>query len=567
MKRPTSTAVSFHPSLPPFPVFLSYLSGIRSPFSVPFPSRFGHNTRRQVITPYRVATDHFDYRCTTISTRQVYQGKKEITKAAAFATEGYGFTNPIRTPSHSTTNRTSSRGTGILSTKNDNPSCNYSSFSPCGGGTGVGPVYSRIEELPPPPCWVHQFSTGPDAGSSVANSSIDDDNRVLSIIDLQGLEVSEQLILEEALYRVLPAIYTSHYRNVRTGQRSSSSNSCATPLISLIPPFLLVNYILPSSPPTVVLGLSGDLVTLTDASACLRDGVMMQRRFTGGGTIYVDSNIALASLLLPRYITDRSGSTKSGDDIVTPTWNPTTTTTSDPNRSSGSRSSRTFYGKDEFPIFPVSMMRWTSSVYRDWVFGNPSSPNGSDHTFDYCENDYVARNVHYPIAGEGQQLFKIGGNAQSFSSGVFVHHTSFIVNRLDKNKLNKYLKEPIKEPVYRKKRSHDDFITSIHPLLTEAICGTYSKNVRDYLTATRGRSRLGKTNPPPLDGSQTTADGSHLTVPTFVECLKMGWKMYALAQGFDVCTIRYNDYKQWFHHVGSYFKHHMKPSSRIIQAK
>lgn len=56
---------------------------------------------------------------------------------------------------------------------------------------------------------------------------------------------------------------------------------------------------------------------------------------------------------------------------------------------------------------------------------------------------------------------KCGGNAQYIGKGRFVHHISFLY-RFDKEKLA-WLVHPRKEPDYRKKRSHTDFLTALSP--------------------------------------------------------------------------------------------------------
>ena len=55
---------------------------------------------------------------------------------------------------------------------------------------------------------------------------------------------------------------------------------------------------------------------------------------------------------------------------------------------------------------------------------------------------------------------KISGNAQSRKRNFFLHHGTFLYN-FDIKIISRYLKIPSKEPVYRKKRSHEDFLANI----------------------------------------------------------------------------------------------------------
>lgn len=67
--------------------------------------------------------------------------------------------------------------------------------------------------------------------------------------------------------------------------------------------------------------------------------------------------------------------------------------------------------------------------------------------FNRRENDYC-------IADK-----KIGGNAQYITKSRFVHHTSFLFDYNPENM--KGLKHPPREPAYRDKRNHSDFLTSL----------------------------------------------------------------------------------------------------------
>ncbi|MCB1181397.1 MAG: lipoate--protein ligase family protein, partial [Chlamydiia bacterium] len=92
----------------------------------------------------------------------------------------------------------------------------------------------------------------------------------------------------------------------------------------------------------------------------------------------------------------------------------------------------------EIPFFPHAMMEWSEKLYRP-LFGEAS--------FALQENDYVI----------GEK--KVGGNAQYIQKERFLHHTSFLWE-FDPNRMN-VLKVPPKQPKYRQKRSHKDFLMGI----------------------------------------------------------------------------------------------------------
>lgn len=110
------------------------------------------------------------------------------------------------------------------------------------------------------------------------------------------------------------------------------------------------------------MGISGKPEALIDVPYARRAGFEVIKRFTGGGTVVVDSNTLFVTLI--------------GDADA--------------------------FGLDPWPR---SIMSWTEGLYRPVL--------GKDD-FRLVENDYCI----------GSR--KVGGNAQAVSRGRFVHHTSFL---------------------------------------------------------------------------------------------------------------------------------------------
>lgn len=133
---------------------------------------------------------------------------------------------------------------------------------------------------------------------------------------------------------------------------------------------------------------------LLEINSVLKDEVPVIRRFTGGGTVIVDSGTIFVTFICNK------------DDV--PAVQP----------------------------YPRPIMSWTSLLYSE-VFRGVGD-------FDLRENDYVF----------GSRKF--GGNAQSITKNRWIHHTSFLwdyeINNMD------YLKLPKRVPEYRLARNHLDFI-------------------------------------------------------------------------------------------------------------
>ena len=90
-------------------------------------------------------------------------------------------------------------------------------------------------------------------------------------------------------------------------------------------------------------------------------------------------------------------------------------------------------------------MEWSGGFYGKAM--EALFPSSTGRNFSLRENDYVF----------GEK--KVGGNAQSISKNRFIHHTSFLYD-YDKTLMN-LLKSPQKQPEYREKRAHDDFVSTL----------------------------------------------------------------------------------------------------------
>lgn len=142
-----------------------------------------------------------------------------------------------------------------------------------------------------------------------------------------------------------------------------------------------------------------------DVAAAHRDGIVVIRRFSGGGTVIVDADTQFVSLIL--------------NAAATP----------------------------GIQLFPVPLMQWTGELYGGADAGVFADVPG----FRLRENDYVV----------GER--KVGGNAQSISKNRWLHHTSFLWDF--RAEMMRYLKHPAKTPAYREGRAHLDFLAPLSQLL------------------------------------------------------------------------------------------------------
>lgn len=151
----------------------------------------------------------------------------------------------------------------------------------------------------------------------------------LKLISVKSLPIYEQLLLEERLLR------------------TTTDNWC------------IFNE---EASPAIVVGISGVPEELIDFDKAARHNIPVIRRFTGGGTVVVDSNTCFVTMIC-----------NSAQTGVEP--------------------------------FPERVHAWAEKVYRE-AFQNKN--------FSLRENDYVFDDR------------KFGGNAQYMQRGRWLHHSSFL---------------------------------------------------------------------------------------------------------------------------------------------
>lgn len=78
---------------------------------------------------------------------------------------------------------------------------------------------------------------------------------------------------------------------------------------------------------------------------------------------------------------------------------------------------------------------------------------------------------------------KFGGNAQSISKDRWLHHTSFLWDFDPRNM--EYLTNPARQPAYRQKRSHLEFLCTLRDVLSKDVATRehFANALRTELTA------------------------------------------------------------------------------------
>lgn len=207
----------------------------------------------------------------------------------------------------------------------------------------------------------------------------------------------------------------------------------------------------------IILGIGGKMDRLVDTDAVKRDGVLILRRFSGGGTVVVDHNSLWTTFIgrndapmslagerikpFPREIMSWSADTVFGPAFSS--WNEQIANV---RRKNGTKKR----GRQTL-VFEGKSCGLSGGVGESLVLPPNEESTTADHDtmpqFQLRENDYVL----------GSR--KMGGNAQSIVSSGFLHHTSFLWDYDQSNM--EYLTLPDKRPDYRGDRSHDDFLVKL----------------------------------------------------------------------------------------------------------
>jgi len=149
------------------------------------------------------------------------------------------------------------------------------------------------------------------------------------ILRLKSYPIYQQLLLEEKLLRC------------------DSGNWC------------IINE---GSTPAIVMGISGKKEELINCEKAAESGIPLIKRFSGGGTVFVDEDTLFVTFICQKQLHD-------------------------------------------FPAYPEAIMKWTEQIYTQ-ALEHPE--------FRLRENDYVM----------GDRKF--GGNAQYIKKDRWLHHTSFL---------------------------------------------------------------------------------------------------------------------------------------------
>ena len=231
----------------------------------------------------------------------------------------------------------------------------------------------------------------------------------------------------------------------------------------------------PNKSCVIIMGIGGKPAQLINIPTAKQDGVLILKRFSGGGTVVVDHSSLWTTFIgrndtilvdsieikpFPREIMKwsanvifgRAFDSWNGEIIMNDEEEEETSSGSGGNRRKKKKGKQTlvFQGKScglsggfgESLILPDDIDEDDITTEQQQQLSTQQLPS-----FQLKENDYVL----------GEK--KIGGNAQSIVSSGFLHHTSFLWDYDDDN-MN-YLTLPNKQPEYRGNRSHDEFLVRL----------------------------------------------------------------------------------------------------------
>lgn len=163
----------------------------------------------------------------------------------------------------------------------------------------------------------------------------------------------------------------------------------------------------------VVLGISGKPQELVHLEEAELQGVQLIKRFTGGGTVFVDRGTRFVSFVC--------------NQAALP----------------------------QVEVFPRPIMAWTGNFYapifRELQHPDPLAFTAMAAGRDFPEGFHVVDN-DYCIGPQ-----KFGGNAQGITRDRWLHHTSFLWES-DLERMHSLLTMPKKVPAYREGRAHRDFV-------------------------------------------------------------------------------------------------------------
>jgi lipoate-protein ligase A len=227
----------------------------------------------------------------------------------------------------------------------------------------------------------------------------------------------------------------------------------------------------------IVMGIGGKPDALLNIHRVKEEGILVVKRFSGGGTVVLDHNSVWTTFIgrssFKTAEDDRNDGTVrnnnsldnvdpyprsimewSADVVFGPTFHKMSSRVGRTASSSGQMGGqRTLVpdGKSCSGIDNSGKVRVVGGMQQKQHGIKTPSQLSPPPTFALRENDY--------ILGGSQ---KIGGNAQSIIKGGWLHHTSFLWD-YDPYNMESYLKLPEKRPEYRQSRSHAEFLAALAP--------------------------------------------------------------------------------------------------------
>lgn len=189
------------------------------------------------------------------------------------------------------------------------------------------------------------------------------------------------------------------------------------------------------------MGLSNRTELLVHMDAVERDSVQLVRRFSGGGTVFIDHHCWMATMLVHKH-PDAEGSPPP-PQLPHPLVHPST-----------------------LPPYPNKLMEWTRDFYSPvFSFDDVDATRDAHSASASASVSSSSPTAPPPFSLTGHDYCfssrKFGGNAQTITRDRWLHHTSFLWQLDSLAHIETYLQNPAKQPEYRAGRSHTEFLTSL----------------------------------------------------------------------------------------------------------
>lgn len=220
-----------------------------------------------------------------------------------------------------------------------------------------------------------------------------------------------------------------------------------------------------------VIGLSNKAERLLHMERAEADGLTIIRRFSGGGTVLIDDNCWMVTLIVNRNVDQE---TTMNTNVNAP--EPLAAAQYEWAAMDGEHTLPHVPHPSTLLPYPNRIMDWTRDFYTP-VFNNVrptttqltqqddmAAPEPFSAAASPSSSSLHSHSLPFSLTGSDYCLSdrKFGGNAQTITKSRWLHHTSFLWStRSILPNIERYLQIPEKQPEYRQGREHKQFLIGL----------------------------------------------------------------------------------------------------------